>query len=85
MGEIKFRVGVQEVGLNLTTGEITDGSNACAELACSDEMLERIVRGIDTLQSAFRQGKILLTGDPEPFLRLAIVLDRGSALKMCAH
>ena len=85
LGEIRFLVGSSQVGLNLSSGEITDGSAARAEIVCNEDILGRIVRGVETLQSAFRQGRVSLSGDPEPFLRLAIVLDRSAALKLCAH
>jgi len=85
LGEVRFRVGDAQVGLDLSSGEITDGSKASSEIAGSEETIEKIVQGKETLQSAFRQGHISLSGDPEPFLRLAMVLDRCSGLKACVH
>jgi hypothetical protein len=84
-GEVRFKVGDTQVGLDLSSGEITEGSKASSEIVASEDALERIVCGKETLQAAFRQGHISLSGDPEPFLRLAMVLDRSSALKMCVH
>jgi hypothetical protein len=85
LGEVRFKVGDTQIGLDLSSGEITEGSKASSEIVASEETLGRIVQGKETLQSAFRQGHISLTGDPEPFLRLAMVLDRCSSLKMCVH
>jgi hypothetical protein len=85
LGEVRFLVGDTQVGLDLSSGEITDGSNASSEIVGSEETLARIVQGKETLQAAFRQGHISLSGDPEPFLRLAMVLDRCSGLKECVH
>lgn len=85
LGEVRFRIGDTQIGLDLSSGEITDGSKAGSEISGSEETLERIVQGKETLQSAFRQGHISLSGNPEPFLRLAMVLDRSSGLKVCVH
>ncbi len=82
---MRFQVGDTKLGLDLSSGEITDGSKASSEIVANEETLGRIVQGKETLQSAFRQGHVSLSGDPEPFLRLAMVLDRCSALKMCVH
>jgi hypothetical protein len=85
LGEVRFRVEDTQIGVDLSSGEITDGAKASSEITGSNETLEKIVQGKETLQAAYRQGHISLCGDPEPFLRLAMVLDRCSALKQCVH
>jgi hypothetical protein len=44
----------------------------------NEAALVALVRGELTLQAAFAEGVINLTGEPEPFLRLAMILDRAS-------
>jgi hypothetical protein len=74
--EIRFQVGDRSFGLDLATGAVTDGSRASSEIAGSEQTFEQIIAGQETLQSAYRAGALVLSGDPEPFLRLAILLER---------
>ncbi|MFN4895639.1 MAG: SCP2 sterol-binding domain-containing protein [Pseudomonadota bacterium] len=78
--EIRVRCGEVVSGIDLSTGQISSGVNATSEVSGDEQSLQRLVRGETTLQSAFRSGAIHLNGDPEPFLRLAMILDRASAL-----
>ena len=83
--EVRFRVDGHQFGLDLASGDATDGSAASSELSGSDEIFERIVSGQDTLQAAYRPGRVTLTGDPEPFLRLSVLLDRCASLRVCVQ
>jgi hypothetical protein len=75
--EIRVRCGDFTGGVDLATGSLSTGVDASAELRGDEGTLCALVRGEFTLQSAFREGIISLTGDPEPFLRLAMLLDRA--------
>jgi hypothetical protein len=74
--EIRVRCGDQVSGIELGTGRISAGEKAASEICADKASLESLVRGELSLQSAFRTGKVALTGDPEPFLQLAMILDR---------
>ena len=74
--EIRVRCGDQVSGIELGTGKISAGERAVSEICADRASLESLVRGELSLQAAFRTGKIALTGDPEPFLQLAMLLER---------
>ena len=75
--EIRVRCGDVVNGIDLASGSISAGDTATSELSGDEASLQSLVRGEITLQAAFRSGMIHLTGAPEPFLRLAILLDRS--------
>jgi hypothetical protein len=77
--EIRVRCGDVVHGIDLASGSISAGDTAASELRGDEASLQSLVRGETTLQAAFRSGKIELNGEPEPFLRLAILLDRSRA------
>jgi hypothetical protein len=83
--EIRFRVGSQTFGLDVATGAVTDGLGATSEIAGEEEAFNAIMCGDETLQSAYRAGAIHLSGDPEPFLRLAMLIDRYAASRVCVQ
>jgi hypothetical protein len=74
--EVRFKVGSHAFGLDLVSGEVTDGSAAGSEIVVDDSVFGLIMSGRETLQSAYRSGLIQLSGDPEPFLRLSLAIDR---------
>jgi hypothetical protein len=73
--EIRVRCGEVTGGIDLATGSLSTGVNASSEVRGDEAALMALVRGEVTLQAAFREGTINLTGEPEPFLRLAMILD----------
>lgn len=75
--EIRVRCGDFTGGIDLATGSLSAGVNASSEIRGDEASLLALARGQVTLQAAFREGIINLTGDPEPFLRLAMILDRA--------
>ncbi len=75
--ELRLRFDSHTCGVNLANGDLSTGDSAVSEVAGSEAELEAIVKGETTLQAAYRSGLVNLSGDPEPFLRLAMVLDRG--------
>lgn len=83
--EIRVRCGDRVSGIELGTGKISGGEKAVSEICADEASLERLVKGELSLQAAFRSGKISLTGDPEPFLRLAMILEkqRSAGLITC--
>ncbi len=81
--EIRFRVDQHTFGIDLASGTVTDGTLASSEIAGDEYTFGRIMSGQETLQSAYRGGAITLSGDPEPFLRLAMALDRLAATQVC--
>lgn len=82
--EIRVRCGDVVGGVDLATGKISAGDGAASELRGDEASLQRLVRGEITLQAAFRSGKIELSGEPEPFLRLAMLLERSRPLGVLA-
>jgi hypothetical protein len=83
--EIRFSIGEKSCGLDLSTGAITDGARASSEILGSEVAFEQIMSGRETLQSAYRAGAITLSGDPEHFLRLAMVLERLASAQVCVQ
>ncbi len=74
--EIRVRCGDSAAGINLATGGISTGVRANSEILGDESSLTALVRGEVTLQAAFREGIVTLSGDPEPFLRLSMILDK---------
>lgn len=83
--EVRFRVGENQFGLDLSSGIVTEGSKAQAEISGGEGTFENIIQGRDTLQAAYRAGRVTLIGDPEPFLRLSVLLDRCASLRVCVQ
>lgn len=75
--EVRVRCGDSVNGVDLITGALSSGDCARSELLANETALQSLVRGEVTLQSAFRSGAVELSGDPEPFLRLAMILERA--------
>jgi hypothetical protein len=75
--EIRVRCGDSTSGIDLATGSLSSGRQARSEICGDEATLRSLVRGDVTLQGAFREGAIALSGDPEPFLLLAMILDRA--------
>lgn len=76
---VRVRCGTFVKGVDLTTGTIVSHEDTTSELSGDEATLTSLIRGEITLQAAFRSGAVRLAGDPEPFLRLAIILDRVRA------
>jgi hypothetical protein len=72
---IKFITESGTFCIDLATGETAQGLNAQSEMEGSDEVLSKIVNRELSLQVAYKEGTITLRGEPEPFLRLSVVLD----------
>ncbi len=77
-GEIRIKCGELARGIELGTGALSSGDAAVAEMKGDEASLSALVRGEISLQSAFRSGALELTGQPELFLRLSMILDRRS-------
>jgi hypothetical protein len=75
--EVRVRCGDSVNGVDLITGALSSGDGARSELFANEGALQSLVRGEVTLQWAFRSGAIELSGEPEPFLRLAMILERA--------
>ena len=83
--EVRFKVGSHTFGLDLVSGELTDGVSASSEIVGDEPIFDLIMAGRETLQSAYRSGLITLSGDPEPFLRLSIAIDRCQQQSACVQ
>lgn len=74
-GEIRIRSSEAVAGIELATGAITSGESASSELQADERVLRDLLSGKLSLQSVFRSGQAILTGEPEPFLFLAMLLE----------
>lgn len=77
-GEIRIKCGALARGIELSTGALSSGEGAHAEIKGDEASLSALVRGEISLQSAFRSGTLELSGQPELFLRLSMILDKQS-------
>lgn len=75
---IAFAVDGEVLGLDLERHTPTDGAQACCQLAGTDDLFERLVRGQITLQKAYRSGELEMSGNPQSLLRLAYLFERSS-------
>ncbi len=75
---VSFAVGGEVLGLDLARHTPTDGAQARCQLAGTDDLFERLVRGQTTLQKAYRSGELEMSGDPQSLLRLAYLFERSS-------
>lgn len=76
---VRFSTESGTFGVDLSTGEVSSGEDAKSEVVASDEVLTRIINRELSLQIAYKEQAITLSGEPEPFLRLAMVLDSNRA------
>lgn len=74
---VRFSTESGTFGVDLATGEVNSGEDAKSEVVASDEVLTRIINRELSLQIAYKEQAVTLSGEPEPFLRLAMVLDSG--------
>lgn len=80
-GEIGFEVSGNRIGLDLSSGRLTDGSIARAWVSGTQEAFSHIVSGSITLQRAHLMGRVKLSGDPEELFRFARLLDMLGAMR----
>ena len=78
-GEIRLCCGDATAGLSLASGDLTTGQDAGSELRADEKTMQELLRGDISLQAAYRAGRVVLTGDPEPFLFLAMILEQQRA------
>lgn len=74
--EVAFLSNENRVGLDLSTGAITDGSRASCSVSGAERVFEDLVRRTVTLQKAYAAKLVDLAGAPENLLRLALVFER---------
>ena len=77
--EIRFRSGNIVHGIRLSDGQISSGDLAHSEIVGDAEIFNELATGRVSLQAAYSAGKVRLSGDPEPLLRLAMVLSGNAA------
>jgi hypothetical protein len=77
--EVRFRSGNIVHGIRLADGQISSGESAQSEIVGEDEIFKDLAAGKVSLQAAYSAGKVKLSGDPEPLLRLAMVLSGSAA------
>jgi hypothetical protein len=82
--EIRFRCGDLVKGISLANGQILSGESARSEVAGDESALNELATGRVSLQAAFSSGMVRLSGDPEPLLRLAMVLSGISSRSISA-
>lgn len=75
---VSFAVDGEVLGLDLARRAPADGAQARCQLAGTDDLFERLVRGQTTLQKAYRSGELEMSGDPQSLLRLAYLFERSS-------
>ncbi len=76
--EVAFLSDKTRVGLDLSSGAITDGSRATCSVSGADSVFSELVTKHVTLQKAYAAKLVQLAGAPESLLRLALVYDRCS-------
>ena len=74
--EVAFLSQDTRVGLDLSSGAITDGSRATCSVSGEDSIFHQLVTRSVTLQKAYAAKLVELAGAPESLLRLALVYDR---------
>lgn len=73
--EVAFSCNGATVGVNVSTGSISNGSMASCAIVADEAVFEELVTGSTTLQRAYLSGAAQLSGEPEHLLRLALVFD----------
>ncbi len=74
--EVAFLSTNARVGLDLSTGAITDGSRASCSVSGAESVFQGLVKRTVTLQKAYASKLVELAGTPEHLLRLALVFER---------
>jgi hypothetical protein len=83
--EIRFRSGDFVGGIDLGSGAISTGEKALSEISGDESVFNSLLQGEISLQGAFRSGRIVLSGDPEPFLYLAMILERQRSAALATY
>lgn len=73
--EVAFSSKGSTVGIDVSTGNITNGIAASCGVVGDEAIFEELVSGDTTLQKAYLSGAVQLSGEPENLLRLALVFD----------
>jgi len=74
--EVAFLSSESRLGLDLSTGAITDGSQASCSVSGAEPVFKDLVKRTVTLQKAYAAKLVELAGAPESLLRLALVFER---------
>lgn len=74
--EVAFLSDQTRVGLDLSSGAITDGTRATCSVSGEDSIFRQLVKRSVTLQKAYAGKLVELAGAPETLLRLALVYER---------
>jgi len=74
--EVAFLSTDSKVGLDLSSGAITDGSRATCSVSGAETVFRELVTRTMTLQKAYASKLVELAGAPENLLRLALVFER---------
>jgi hypothetical protein len=77
--EVRFRCGDTAQSIRLADGQISAGDSASSEIVGDEEIFKDLAAGRISLQAAYSAGRVGLSGDPEPLLRLAMVLSGSAA------
>jgi hypothetical protein len=78
-GGVRLRCGEFARSIRLADGQILAGDSACSEILGDEDIFKDLAAGRISLQAAFSAGRVSLSGDPEPLLRLAMVLSGRTA------
>jgi hypothetical protein len=74
--EVLIRAGENVFGVSIPSGGSTDGYAATCRIEGDPGLLERVMTGGTTLQSAHASGGIHLSGNPLHLLHFSVLLDR---------
>lgn len=74
--DVLIRSGVAVFGISIPSGASTEGHTATCRIEGDPGVLERVMTGRATLQSAHASGALQLSGNPQHLLQFSVLLDR---------
>jgi hypothetical protein len=74
--EVRIRCGTVSVGILIPSGSVSDGRSATCAVEGDVEILQKVLSGSTTLQSAHLSGAVHVSGNPQQLLQVSVLIDR---------
>jgi ubiquinone biosynthesis protein UbiJ len=75
---VSFETPEGSVAIHFANGSVIDSAQAECAMRCQAGVLERLIRGQETLQVLYLSGDVELTGRPEALLKLAFIFEQSA-------
>jgi hypothetical protein len=77
---VSFETPEGGIAIHFANGSVIESSQADCVVSCRSEVLQRLIRGEETLQVLYLSGDIELKGRPDLLLKLAFIFEQSARL-----